>query len=477
MARHFGDILILGLGTSGGAVARYCISNAALRTTSLTVLDSNSDEKVSELVDSLAKQAQQVNLTFDAHIGSNDIPEAHYSLCVISPGIAPHSDLFKSATRLCDEVISEIEFAWRESAHRWVAITGTNGKTTTTALTTHLLNAGGVEAVSVGNIGEAATDAVAKHGTDVVLVAEVSSFQLATTSEFAPKVAALLNITPDHIDWHGSMQSYAEDKYKIFEQATSETTVVLNLDDPYFDQAHTRALNRGAQVIPITTHSTEMIPVLKLSEGELVALDSAGVETSYGEFGALHIKGAHNASNALFAIAIAREFSLTQEKIMAGLLSFEPVEHRLQFVGKVGEAEWYNDSKATNPDAAFKALDSFPGRQVTLLVGGRNKGNTFDELAKFAQERCKAVLCFGEAGPAIHEATKRIFSTHGRASDVVQCETMLDAMAWAADHTSKDEVVLLSPACASFDEFKSYGHRGDVFATYVRTHALEEAER
>jgi UDP-N-acetylmuramoylalanine--D-glutamate ligase len=368
----------------------------------------------------------------------------HFDLIIISPGIAPHTALYQSAQRSTDDLISEIEFAYRESSNRWVAVTGTNGKTTTVALATHLLNGGGQDARSVGNIGIPAISIIDEVDPDTILVAEVSSFQLATCAGFSPCVAALINITPDHLNWHRDMGDYVDAKCMIFRNLDPGSLALIDAQNTYFDRVYETAMLAGARVIALATmRDDEPLPPLR-------------------------IKGIHNKENALFAREIARYFEVSEDDIAKGLSSFEPIRHRLQHAGTIKGTQWYNDSKATNPDATLKALSAFESQRPILLLGGQNKDNDMRPLARIAGQVASAVVCFGEDGAQIADAFDPSYDAH-----LVCLASMADAMKWAYDHCEEAEVVLLSPACSSFDEFTGYEQRGEVFCTFVAQHTDE----
>ncbi len=301
-----------------------------------------------------------------------------------------------SAELACDRVISEIEFAYAESACAWVAVTGTNGKTTTTALITHLLNAGGITARAVGNIGTPAIEAVGDCGHEQVLVAEVSSFQLALTATFHPRVAVLLNITPDHMDWHGTLERYAADKAKIFANLGPDDVAVIDADDGGSRALVGDAEATGARVVRVERDAVGG-GVACLADNALSYSRQWRTSCRLIDVDELQIRGAHNVSNALAAATAAAALGVTPADLRAGLRSFAPIEHRLEPVGVLGGAEWFNDSKATNPDAVSKALAAFGDRPIVLLAGGRNKNNDFAQLAAQATQVVRGAVLFGEA--------------------------------------------------------------------------------
>jgi UDP-N-acetylmuramoylalanine--D-glutamate ligase len=447
-----GDIAVLGLGKSGQAAGAYSAQLVRLgEASSVTVLDAADNSALSEAAALLRDQGVRVLL------GQENL-EGRYDLCIASPGIPPHSPLRRWADQSCARVISELEFAYTRSAVPWLAVTGTNGKTTTTALLAHLLQAGGMRAEAVGNIGFAATDALELADTDI-FVAEVSSFQLSLMETFHPKVAVLLNITPDHIDWHGSLEAYAADKARIFENMTSEDTAVIDVDDPGAAPLAAVIAEKGVRVVRVSR--SEFRDGGASAVDGVLAVDTAEGPVSLVRASELKIRGTHNVSNALAAAAAALAFGVSPAALREGLRTFEPIAHRLEPAGTVGGVEWFNDSKATNPDAVLKAIHAFEGRPLIVLLGGRNKNNDFAQLAQEVAKIAKAAVLFGEARGEL----SRAFA--GVDLRVAEAITMADAVEVAASVSEPGDVVLLSPACASFDEFTSFEHRGDEFKRLV----------
>lgn len=459
-----GHILVLGLGRSGRAVAGYITGLAkAGEPVSVTIVDQAQESRVQDQAAELRAAGATV-LT-----GVSELPAGPYDLVVASPGIAPGSGLMVAARALGVPVISEIELAWRLSDSPWVAVTGTNGKTTVTALTEHLLSQAGVPAEAVGNIGRAAMSVAPSAGPATVLVAEVSSFQLALTDGFCPRVAVLLNITPDHLDWHGSMAAYAADKARVFARQGEDDLAVIDIDDPGSSPWADIVEARGVPVVRVSRRG--------LPEGGAGLVDGMlTVTTPEGPYPVLAaadlpIRGDHNVSNALAACAAALGAGAPADMLAQGLASFKPVEHRLEPAGCAGGVEYFDDSKATNPDAVHKALTAFEDRPLIVLLGGRNKDNDFTGLARAVVAACRGAVIFGEAGDELQAAFMDVGTGDLR---VERCTTMAAAVAEARSLADPGDVVLLSPGCASFDEFANYEHRGRAFKALVEMFANED---
>ena len=471
-----GDVLVLGLGKSGRIAAEYCLRLLGERVASVTIAAGTDNE--SNRTQGAQYAALGAQVVYGEDVPASAVPASgRFDVCIASPGISEFGSFYGAARAVSDEVISEVEFAWRESAvdARWVAITGTNGKTTTTALAAHLLTGCGMKAAAVGNIGDTCLAAVEAGQTDVY-VAEVSSYQLASTRYFAPDVAVLLNITPDHLKWHQSMENYIAAKTQVYANlATTGGTVVMDATNDIV-----RAQVRGLKVVPDAERGFQYIPMgaaagLSADMHEVCGsrnaayLDADGMlcvrigdaVTRLVNRDELQIPGEHNAGNALAAAAAALALGADADGVRVALRSFEPLVHRIEPCGLVAGVACYNDSKATNVDATLKALAAFGERKPIVLLGGDDKGTDLAELVAQTQAHCKAAICYGAAGP-------RFLAAFAAATiPVVAADHMEDAFDVALGMAQAGDIVLLSPACASFDEFKSFEHRGDVFRALV----------
>lgn len=446
-----GRIAVLGLGRSGEAVVRWAIHRPGTAASDVAVFVEHDSSSLRAVAADLRRVGVQVEL------GVSEVSGDGYDLVVASPGIAPGRPLMVSARALGVPVVSELELAYQVASAPMVAVTGTNGKTTTTALIAHLLRSGGFDAAAAGNIGHPALEAAREVGTGGVIVAECSSFQLALTLEFHPRVAVLLNITPDHLDWHGSMQAYVDDKARIFANLTEGDVAIIDVDDAGSAEWAPRVAARGVRVVTVSSADGGGA---RVADGMLV-VDVGDGDECLVPVDDLLIRGSHNVSNALAASAAALTLGVPAQAVRVGLRTFAPIEHRLQPVGTVAGVTYVNDSKATNPDAVLKALTAFDQRPVLVLLGGRNKGNDFGELARACRGRCRLSVLYGECRAELEAA----FTVCG--ASFMTAGGMVEALGMARAEADAGDVVLLSPACASFDEFGNYEERGAAFSAAV----------
>jgi UDP-N-acetylmuramoylalanine--D-glutamate ligase len=438
-----GAVVVVGLGLSGEAAARV-LAGLGARVMACDDGDGPSQQTAG---------ARLGGLGVDVRLGGLPAaPPDGCTLVVTSPGIRPTTPLFTAAAAQGIPVWGEVELAWRlrPAEQQWLAVTGTNGKTTTTQMLGAILATAGPGSAMAGNIGAPLVDAaLAGHR---VLAVELSSFQLHYTHTVAPTVGAVLNLAEDHLDWHGSMSAYALDKARIWGSATSGTTAVVNADDPAVvalrggAPAATFGLAPGAGV----TVEDGLIVDRAFGAGPLLAAD------------ALAAPGPHNLANALAAATMARAYGIEPDVIAAALGPFRLGAHRNELVASAAGVAYVNDSKATNPHAAAASLGAYPS--VVWIAGGLNKGLAFDDLVVSAAPRLRAVVLIGTCADEIAEALAR----HAPDVRAVRASAMDDAVAAAAQLAREGDTVLLAPAAASMDMFRDYAARGEAFAAAAR---------
>jgi len=376
-------------------------------------------------------------------------------LIVLSPGVPSRQPLLEAARARGVEVIGEIELAWRWLRGRVIAVTGTKGKSTTTTLIGRILTEGGIRAMVGGNIGLALSAQVDQSTPETVHVVEVSSFQLETSVTFHPWIAALLNFSPDHLDRHATVGEYATAKQRIFMHQEPDDWAVVNADS-----AEAMAMAHGARA-----RQLRFAVDVPLEEGVLVAGDSVVRRTAAGDdpllpLSAVHVIGRHLLSDVVAAAAVASIVGVPSDAIARAVGSFRGLEHALELVTEIRGVKFVNDSKATNIAAALQAIESFE-RGLVVILGGRFKGGDFRDLRAALERRAVAVIAIGESRGLVRDAL----------ADVVRVEerdTMRDAVAAAHAAAPPGGVVLLAPACASFDMFRDYAERGRVFKEEVR---------
>ena len=440
-------VLVVGLGKSGLSAAMFLRAQGAR----VTVSDTRSAVALEKEIPALLEAGIMVESG-----GHGLLTFRRQDLIVVSPGVPMDTPEVKQVVAFGLPVIGELELASRYLQGRVVAITGSNGKTTTTTLVGKIFADAGVPTLVGGNIGLPVIDLVANSTQETVSVLEVSSFQLETVEEFHPWIAVMLNITPDHLDRHGSFESYVAAKERIFGRQDTKDFLVLNGDDrvtqmcaaqansEVFWFSGTKTVRRGAFV----------------RDGVIVWVEKeGGVTEPVMPVAEIPLKGAHNVENVLAAVCTARLGKILAESVRASVAGFRAVEHRLELVRKFNEVEYYNDSKATNVDAAMKALASFPGG-IHLILGGKDKDSDYSTMADMLKKRVKVVYTVGSAAEKIER------QLHGVVK-MVSAQTIETAVAKAAKAAAPGDVVLLSPACSSFDQFENYEHRGRVFRQSV----------
>jgi UDP-N-acetylmuramoylalanine--D-glutamate ligase len=443
-------VLVVGLGKSGVASALFLKSRGAR----VTVSDTKPEAELRNEILLLLEHGITVETG-----GHGDRTFRGQDLIVVSPGVPVDAAQLVQARSLGEEVIGEIELAAHFLAGSIVAITGANGKTTTTSLAGEIVAAGNFPTLVGGNIGTPAISFVDQARPATWTVLEVSSFQLETIVRFRPRIAVILNITPDHLDRHKTFANYVNAKARIFQNQRPDDFAVLNADDPatagisdrtraqVFWFSRKKEIERGA-------FARETNIFFRDGHRELEIMPLAEVP----------LKGAHNLENVLAGVSIGVLVGCQPEQIRQAVKNFKAVEHRLEFVAKIAGVDYYNDSKATNVDATIKALESFPAN-IHLILGGKDKGSDYALLNELLRQRVKRVYTIGAAAAKIESQIQG-------ATEVEHSETLENAMQRASESAVSGDVIVLAPACASFDQFQSYEHRGRVFKEIVHSLAL-----
>lgn len=440
-------VLVVGLGKSGVSAALYLRTLGAR----VTVSDTRSSEALAKEIPALLDAGVMIESG-----GHGVLTFRRQDLIVLSPGVPLSTPEVQQSLRFGVPVIGEVELAAQALKGAVIAITGSNGKTTTTALVGHILDHAGRSTKVGGNIGLPVVEMVEGSTDDTWNVLEVSSFQLETIDTFRPHIAAVLNITPDHLDRHGTFENYAAAKARITENQLASDFLVLNAEDKPTQMV---AAKTRAQIYWFSS-------VRRIKQGAFVHGDGVYFLAKEGAtpepimpLAEIPLRGAHNVENVLAAVAMAKLAGIPTEDIREAVASFQAVDHRLQFVAKKRGVDFYNDSKATNVDATIKALQSFPSG-VHLILGGKDKGSDYTQLVPLLQERASAVYTIGAAADIIAAQI-------GNDVTLTRAGTLAEAVRLASSSAVAGETVLLAPACASFDQFTSYEHRGRVFVDLV----------
>ncbi len=441
-------VLVVGLGRSGVASAFFLQEHGAR----VIVSDSKSEAQLQNEVPSLLDRGISIET---GHHGERTFRDQ--DLIVVSPGVPADQPQLQRARSLGIPVIGEVELAFRFLQGKVIAITGSNGKTTTTTLAGEILSKAGKKTLVGGNIGTPVISLAAQSTPDSFVVLEISSFQLETIVQFRPWISAILNITPDHLDRHRTFQNYLDAKARMFENQQASDFAVLNADDPTCVALKDKV--KGSLLWFSRKQPVENGAYLK---DDQIIFRQNGKEQAVLSRSDIQLKGAHNLENVLSAVCMAMVAGCEPQQVRRAVSEFRAVEHRLELVATINGVTFYNDSKATNVDATVKALESFPGN-IHIILGGKDKGSDYSVLNPLLRERVKRVYLIGAASDKI------ALQTQG-ATSVVRSGILERAVRQAFDAAQAGDIVLLAPACASFDQFENYEHRGRTFKELV--HAL-----
>jgi UDP-N-acetylmuramoylalanine--D-glutamate ligase len=442
-------VTVLGAARSGLAAAKLLQRQGA----HVFVSDKESAEKLKVALPSL----QSAGIPFE--VGGHTDRVYDCSLMVISPGVPSSAPAVVEAQKRGINVVSEMELASWFCKAPILAVTGSNGKTTTTTLLGRIFEYAKRKCVVAGNIGTAFSNYVLDLDQESIAILEVSSFQLDHIQSFHPKTAVILNITPDHLDRYGkSFENYTASKCRVFENQTMEDFLVYSFDDPVTSLEVRKHASQHVRVLPFSAKA-RLDDGAYVDKGRVVISESGRLEEIV-YVKDISIKGLHNLYNSMAAALAARIMGVATEPVRETLKTFEGVEHRLEFVRELNGVKYVNDSKATNVDSVWYALQSFD-EPLVVLMGGRDKGNDYSRLNDLVREHVKAIIAIGESAEKVAEAFQNI-------TTVEQAESMDAAVKKASGLAARGDVVLLSPACTSFDWFENFEHRGRVFKEIVR---------
>jgi UDP-N-acetylmuramoylalanine--D-glutamate ligase len=442
-------ILVVGAARSGIAAARFLLAAGAR----VILTDSKNLDALPDIAPLIKSSVAPGELVLELGV-HRDSSFRECDFLVVSPGVPLSLPLFDISRKDGKPILAEIELAYRHLKGRIIGITGSNGKTTTTTLVSELLTGAGLKGHAAGNIGTPLISFVADSSPEDVYAVELSSFQLESVHQFCPFVGSILNLTPDHMDRYAGFEDYIAAKRRIFLNQDKTEFAVLNSDDP-------RTAVIAAQV-PSTPVMFSRIKTVErgafVRNGVLVYRDEAG-EKELFPASAIALKGAHNLENVLAACTMAILAGAHPESLEASIRKFKGVEHRIEWVSAIGGVQYFNDSKATNVDATIKSLEAFPGN-ILLIAGGRDKAGDFTALRSLVRERVKHLVLIGEAAGKIKKALSGL-------TDMREALSMQEAVSLCSRLAQPGDVVLLAPACASFDMFQNYEHRGRAFKEAV----------
>ena len=437
-------VLVVGLARTGLVTALFSAGYGA----KVTATDERPIPEVAEAAEKLRLAGVKLEL-------GGFVPETflEQDLIVVSPGVPAKIAPLEAARAQGIPVWSEIELAWRFLRGKLLAITGSNGKTTTTSLVAHILKTSNIPTLVGGNIGTPLLALVESSIDTTVTVAEISSFQLETIDSFRPEIGVLLNLTPDHLDRHLTFEDYADAKMRMFENQLEKDIALLNADDPEV----TRRMPAKPKIFWFSRQ--KRVATGAFLRDDQIIFRNEGSEVELARLADIQLRGQHNIENVLASCAASYLAGAVPAAIAAGVKSFRGVEHRLEFVAEISGVQYYNDSKATNVDATLKALDAFPGR-ILIILGGKDKGSDYTVLQQSLREKAILALLIGAAAEKIER------EINGSVA-IERAETLDRAVEIAAHTAHAGDIVLLAPACASFDQFENYEQRGRIFKDLV----------
>jgi UDP-N-acetylmuramoylalanine--D-glutamate ligase len=443
------SVLVVGAARSGIAAARFLLARSAR----VILTDMQMLENLPGIPPLINAKGFPGELVLELG-GHRDESFKTCDFVVLSPGVPLSLPCFETSRKAEIPIIAEVELAARHLKGRVIGITGSNGKTTTTTLVSELLTGAGLKAYAAGNIGEPLINCVDGSTPEDIYAVELSSFQLEGIDQFRPFVGSILNLTPDHLDRYSEFEDYIEAKRRIFQNQDKTDFAVLNADDP-----RTAAIANGVPSTPVLfSRMKTLVRGAYVRKGNLVYRDKSGVKKLFA-IDTILLKGTHNLENVLAACAMAILAGADPESLEESVRKFKGVEHRIEPVAEIDGVEYFNDSKATNIDATVKSLEAFPGN-IILIAGGKDKAGDFAVLRPLVRERVKHLVLIGEAASKIRKALDGTV-------DISEAPSMQEAVSMCRAIARPGDIVLLAPACASFDMFQDYGHRGRVFKEAV----------
>lgn len=441
-------ITVLGAGRSGIGIAKLLKENNA----KVFVSDSSPKEKLMYFDEKIFN-----DYSIDYEIGENSDKIFDADVIVVSPGISPNSDVLKKAVSKNIKTLSEVEVSSYFCKVPIIAITGTNGKTTTTELTGAILKEAGYDVHVCGNVGLAFSEIISKLGSNSIVVLETSSFQLEYTFDFKPKVAMILNITPDHIDWHGGYDNYVNAKLKIIRNQNNDDIAIINFDDNLL-QTKIAEIHSIVGAFSKGKILNDKIALKCFLEDDYICYMEKSAERIINK-NDINLRGTHNLMNAMAAILAVKKFDVSNDVIKNVLKSFKGVEHRIEFVKELNGVQYFNDSKATNYDSMYVALESFD-KNIILIMGGKKGDDNFEKVDALIKDRVKFICAIGQSRDTISNHYNDI-------KKVRSFDSLEEAVMFAKNNSIKGDYVLFSPGYKSFDMFNNFEHRGEVFKEIV----------